>query len=71
MLVDAGLVSEGVLTDDGLVGLYGDAGVPRDHLARTHDLLRVDIAVHREVLRPSAQRHHHLLEGGVACALAQ
>ena len=71
MLVDARLVREGVLADDGLVGLDLDAGVARDHLAGAHDLLRVDRAVHGEVLRPRAQRHHDLLQRGVARALAQ
>ena len=36
---------------DGLVRLDGDAGVPRDHLARAHDLLRVHCAVHLLMVR--------------------
>jgi hypothetical protein len=54
-----------------LAGLHGDAGVRRNHLGRAHDLLRLDVAVDREEVRPRAQRHDNLLEGCVARALAQ
>mmetsp|Transcript_27396 Transcript_27396/g.81852 ORF Transcript_27396/g.81852 Transcript_27396/m.81852 type:complete len:388 (-) Transcript_27396:8-1171(-) len=71
VLVDARLVCKRVRSDDGLVGLHGDAGVCRNHLGRAHDLLRLDVAVDREEVRPRAQRHDNLLEGCVARALAQ
>mmetsp|Transcript_22698 Transcript_22698/g.46249 ORF Transcript_22698/g.46249 Transcript_22698/m.46249 type:complete len:333 (+) Transcript_22698:545-1543(+) len=62
VLVDARLVRERILADNRLVGLHLDPRVPCHHLTRPHDLLGVDGAVHGEMLRPSAQCHHHLLE---------
>ena len=45
VLVDAGLVREGVGADDGLVGLHRIAGDGGDQLARGHDLRGVDARV--------------------------
>eukprot|EP00962_Isochrysis_galbana_P056649 scaffold28691_cov51-Isochrysis_galbana.AAC.1 len=56
---------------NGLVGLDGDAGVCGHHLGGSHDLPRVDVAVHREELRTGAEGHHNLLQGGVTRALAE
>jgi hypothetical protein len=71
VLMDAALVREGVGAHDRLVGLHEDARVGGHHLRRAHDLPRVDVAVHREVLRARPEGHDHLLERRVACALAE
>lgn len=71
MLVDARLVCECISSYDGLVGLHGDARVGGDHLGGAHDLAGVDVTVDGEVGGPRPERHHYLLEGGVARTLAQ
>jgi hypothetical protein len=43
VLMDAALMREGVLADDGLVELHREAGDRRDQPARRHDLRRVDL----------------------------
>mmetsp|Transcript_26483 Transcript_26483/g.57558 ORF Transcript_26483/g.57558 Transcript_26483/m.57558 type:complete len:712 (+) Transcript_26483:185-2320(+) len=72
VLVDAGLVREGVLPHDGLVRLHGHARVLRHHARGEGDVLDAQAreqAVH-VVLAAEVERHRHLLEGGVAGALA-
>ena len=70
MLVDAGLVREGVLADDRLVGLELGARDAAHALARRVDLRRVDAGVGAEERVARLERHHDLLERGVAGALA-
>ena len=70
VLVDAGLVREGVGADDRLVRLDRHAGVRADQAAGADDLGGVDVRVQPVDLRPGVQRHHHLFQRGVAGPLA-
>ena len=70
MLVNAGLVGEGVLAHHGLVARHVHAGDARDQPAG-----RVELAVSTPVDTPKvfsagAQRHHHLFQRAVAGPLA-
>ena len=70
VLVDAGLVLEGVAAHDRLVGLHAVAGQARDQAAGAGDLARVDAGREADVGLARAQEHHDLLERRVAGALA-
>ena len=70
VLVDAGLVREGVAADDGLVGLHGLAGHLRQQLAAAVEAGGDDARVEAGAVGPHTGHHHELLEGGVAGALA-
>ena len=70
VLVDPGLVGEGVAPDDRLVGLHRVAGEARDHAARARQLAAVDLRVEAVDVAARAQQHHDLLERAVAGALA-
>ena len=70
VLVDAGLVREGVRPDDGLVRLDDIAGQRGHELRRGRDLLGVDARVDAEVVGADIQRDHDLLERRVARPLA-
>ena len=71
VLVDAGLVLEGVAAHDRLVGLHAVAGQARDEPAGAGDLARVDAGREADVGLARAQQHHDLLERRVARALAE
>src|SRR5262249_20811373 len=71
VLVDAGLVGEGVPPDGRLVRLDQVAGEAADQAARPRDLRRLDAAPHAaDVFAPGPQDHRELLEARVARALA-
>ena len=70
VLVDAGLVREGVLADDRLVPLHVQAGDLRDEPARRVEPLGLDAGARPEDVLARPERHHDLLERGVAGALA-
>ena len=70
VLMDAGLVGEGVGTHHRLVGRHRDSGETGHHVAGANDLGRVDPGVDPEVLTPGAQRHDDLFEAGITGALA-
>src|SRR5438876_1009061 len=70
VLVDAGLVREGVVADDRLVDRDRDAGDLREEATGRVDLLGDDAGVDAEPLAPGVNRHHDLLHGGVPGALA-
>ena len=70
VLMDAGLVSEGVCADDRLVGGHADADGGRQRLAGRHQPRRHDPRVEGQGLAPHVQRHHDFLERGVAGPLA-
>ena len=61
---------ERVAAHDRLVGLGPDPGGRGEELARPGELLGSDAGRHAERLATHAQRHHELLERGVARALA-
>ena len=67
--MDARRVRERVRADDGLVGLDRDAGELGVETAGGHDAIRLHARVGLVVVATDAQRHHDLLEGGVAAAL--
>src|SRR5439155_9553049 len=69
VLMDARRVRERVRADDRLVGLYRDAGELGVETAGGHDAIRLHARVGLVVVATDAQRHHDLLEGGVAAAL--
>ena len=71
VLVDARLVGEGIGPHHRLVGLHRVAGDLAHQLGRGHDLPRVDAGVTAEHVRPHLDRHHDLLERGIARALAE
>jgi hypothetical protein len=70
VLVDAGLVREGVLADHGLVALHGQAGDARHQPADRVQPFGVDAAWQVEVVAARPHRHHHFLERTVAGPLA-
>ena len=70
VLVDAGLVREGVRADHGFVRLHHYSGVFTHHAAAARDLSGVDTVFKIEDGPASVQCHHHFLQRGVAGALA-
>src|SRR5690606_2163154 len=62
VLMDAGLVREGVAPDDGLVGRHWKTGCERYHPARLGEMPGFDGRVRPELIGANAQRHHDLLE---------
>ena len=70
VLVDAGLVAEGVGAHDRLVGLHPHAGKLSDQTAGAVDLSGVHVRREVEEVAPRLDRHHHLLQGCVARPLA-
>ena len=70
VLVNAGFVGERVASDDGLVGLHGLVGEPREQLARLEEPGRLDPGLERQPILPHAHRHHDLFERRVAGPLA-
>ena len=72
VLVDAGLVGEGVAAHDGLVVLHRVAGEAADQPAGAGQLLGAHAGLDaRELVGPDLDGHDHLLQGGVAGPLAQ
>jgi hypothetical protein len=70
VLMNAGLVREGVPADDGLVGLDALAGDFRQHLARCVQLFADNTGLDRQPIGSDARGHHDLFDRGVAGALA-
>ena len=70
VLVDAGLVGEGVLADDRLVALHLDAGDVGHQPAGGHEPLGVDARVGVVVVVPRAQGHDDFFQRAVAGPLA-
>ncbi len=70
VLVDAGLVGEGVAADDRLVALHLNAGDRRDQPAGGHEPWAVDPRVGVVVILPDAQGHDDLFERAIARPLA-
>src|SRR4051812_33195509 len=70
VLVDAGLVREGVAADDRLVRLHGHADDLGQQLARRIELRGLDAGLVPEGVAPRLQNHDDLLERAVAGALA-
>ena len=66
ILVDAGLVGEGVGADDGLVGLHRETGDRRHQARCLDDVLGLDGGGIGHDVVPRAQRHHHLFHGRVS-----
>src|SRR5581483_2130885 len=62
VLVDAGLVREGVTAHDRLVRLHWVAGEARDEAARPRQLARVERRVEPVRVAAGPQQHHDLLE---------
>ena len=72
MLVNAGLVRERIVADDGFVTLHDHAGEMRDETAGRVDLTRVDTGRQTaENLGSHLQRHHDFFERSVAGAFAE
>src|SRR3990167_5397819 len=71
VLVDAGLVREGVRAHDRLVRLHRKTSDTRDQARSRHDLGGVKPRVAREDIAARTHRHDHFLERGVAGALAE
>ncbi len=72
VLVDAGLVREGVGAHDRLVRRHNDPGVAADQRADPAERLTADAApIGAVVVAARAQRHHDLLQRGVAGPLAE
>src|SRR2546421_7963512 len=69
ILVDSGLVGEGIGADDRLVGWHIDADAFRDETRDAGKLARLDIGVESEEGAARMERHHDFLERGVAGAL--
>ena len=65
VLMDAGLVREGIGADDGLVRLHRKTGDARNQARGRHDLGGVDARVATEKIATRTHRHHDLLERGV------
>ena len=63
--MDARRMGEGVAAHDGLVGLHGHVHQARHQVRGLGDQARIDVRVDGHVL-VAAERHHHLVERGVA-----
>src|SRR5690606_38978307 len=71
VLMDSGLMGERVLANDRLVHLDLDAGQRADKAAGRDQARGVDVRLDAaELIGPRLERHHDLLKGGVAGALA-
>src|SRR3954470_19944283 len=70
VLVNTGLVSEGVAADNRLVGLRKYAGEVREELAGAVDLAGFDVALKAQHGLSNPPGHHDLLQRGIAGALA-
>ena len=70
VLVDAGVMREGIGPDHRLVGLYEHARELRDEARRAIELGVVELGCHAIHLRMQAGGHGHLLEGRIAGSLA-
>src|SRR5581483_7274023 len=70
VLMDARLVREGVLADDGLVRLHQHARDVGERLAGTEQLFSYDAVLEGHQILAHAHRHDDLFERGVAGALA-
>ncbi|KAF5036469.1 hypothetical protein DSECCO2_574740 [anaerobic digester metagenome] len=70
VLVDAGLVGKGVAPDDRRIGRYGLADDAGEAAARGENLLGDDARGQIIVVGPGDEAHDHLLQGGIAGALA-
>ena len=72
VLMNAGLVGEGIGADDGLVGLHRKAGNARHQPRAVHDPGGVEV-IHGagKNVAPGFHRHHHFLQRGIAGPLAQ
>ena len=66
VLVDAGLVGEGVAADDRLVELHRERRRRRHQLRGARQHGGVDLGPERQHIVPHAHRHHELFERGVA-----
>ena len=64
-------MAEGVEPDDRLVRLHVHAGKVLHHARGRYQVLRVDAGACTDEVLPRADRHHDLLERGVARALAE
>ena len=72
VLVNAGLVGERVVADDGFVALHHHAGQVRDEPAGRINLTRIDAGrVTAKCVLAGLERHDGLFERGVAGALAE
>ncbi len=71
VLVDAGLVREGVLADHCLVVLHREGGDRRDELGGAHQHGRLDAGGVGQHVAAGADGHDDLFQRGVAGALAQ
>ena len=66
VLVNAGLVAEGVLAHDGLVVLHRHAGVVGHHLGGAIQERGVDVVGEGHDVLADPQRHHDLFQRGIA-----
>src|SRR3989338_2703472 len=71
ILMDAGLVREGIGADNRLVRLHRKTGDARNHARGRHDLGGVDARVAAKKIAPRTHCHHDLLKRGVAGTLAE
>ena len=72
ILMDSGLVGEGIFPHHGLVDLYLKTGELSYQLACRHELTAIDTCLGQsERLAPGFQGHHDLLKRGVARSLSQ
>jgi len=69
ILMDAGFVREGVASDNGFVGLDGDAGDLAEQLAGGKKMLGGNSGFVRIAIVADAHGHDQFFERGVACAL--
>ena len=71
ILMDAGLMSKGIGTHDGLVRLHGKAGDSGDQTRGAEDVFGLDPGVHVEQVLAGLDRHDDFFQGGIAGALAK
>ena len=71
VLMNAGLVGEGIGTDHRLVRLHRIAGNLRNQLRRWHDLRRVDACFELEDIRTRPDSHDDFFERRIAGPLAE
>src|SRR5437870_4362475 len=71
ILVDTRFVGEGVLTDDGLVALHGDASDMGNQATARAQAARVDGRLQAVVISPRLDGHDHFFKSTVAGPFAQ
>ena len=64
-------MGKGISSDNGFIGLNRESSDVRHQFGTGHNLPRIDRGMTWEYILTCRHRHHHLLESGIACPLAE